>query len=168
MLGVLAGIVALVAFVVLVRLYWASAKPSTATGIVTLLALLLVAGLGVLAATGRLHWLAAVGAALLPFLRRSLTLLRYLPFLGRLYARYRQQNRQQSGGRKQAGGTRPGVGDMTREQALAVLGLKANPTRAEIIEAHRHLMGKIHPDKGGSTYLAQQLNEAKQVLLREG
>ncbi len=161
MLTVLAGLVALVAFLVLVRLYWLSARPSAATSIVTLLALLLVAGLGVLAATGRLHWLAAVGAALLPFLRRGFVLLRYLPFLGRLYGRYRAQR----GGSGRTGGTRPGAGDMTRAQALAVLGLKANPTRAEVIKAHRHLMSKIHPDKGGSTYLAQQLNEAKRVLI---
>ena len=163
MLALLAGLVALVAFVVLVRLYWLSAKPNPTKGIVTLLALLLVAGLGVLAATGRLHWLAAVGAALLPFLRRSFVLLRYLPFLGRLYARYRQQR----GGYEQAGGARSGAADMTRAQALAVLGLQADATRDQIIDAHRHLMGKIHPDKGGSTYLAQQLNEAKRVLLRD-
>ncbi len=166
MLAVLAGIVALVALVVLMRLFWVSARPSTATSIATLLALLLVAALGLLAATGRLHWLAAVGAALLPFLRRGFGLVRYIPFLGRLYAQYRQRQ----GGRErreQAGAAHTG-GAMTRQQALAVLGLKANPTRQQVIDAHRHLMSKIHPDKGGSTYLAQQLNEAKRVLLHDG
>ena len=161
MLAVLAGIVAIAAFVVLFRLFWLSAKPSPATGVITLVVLLLIAALGLLAATGRLHWLAAVGAALLPFLRRSLGLVRYLPFLGRLFARYRRQR----GGQEQARGA--GTGAMTREQALAVLGLDPNPTRREIVDAHRRLMTKIHPDKGGSTYLAQQLNEAKRVLLHK-
>ena len=162
-LVVLAGLVAAVAFVVLFRLFWLSAKPSPATGVVTLAVLLLIAALGLLAATGRLHWLAAVGAALLPFLRRSLGLLRFLPFLGRLFAQYRQQR----GGQERAQGARPGAGAMTRQQALAVLGLEREPTRQEIIDAHRRLMAKIHPDKGGSTYLAQQLNEAKRVLLQQ-
>lgn len=163
MLIVLASIVAVVAFVVLFRLFWLSAKPGPATGVITLLALLLVAALGLLAATGRLHWLAAVGAALLPFLRRSLGLLRFVPFLGRLYAHYRQQRSGQAHARAPGAGS----GAMTREEALAVLGLGSAPSRQQIIDAHRQLMVKLHPDKGGSTYLAQQLNEAKRVLLHK-
>ena len=162
MLVVLAAIVAAVAFVVLFRLFWLSAKPSPASGVITLVVLLLIAALGLLAATGRLHWLAALGAALLPFLRRSLGLLRFVPFLGRMYAQYRQQR----AGQEQARGASAAAGAMTREQALAVLGLESNPSRQQVVDAHRRLMAKIHPDKGGSTYLAQQLNEAKRVLLR--
>lgn len=56
---------------------------------------------------------------------------------------------------------------MTRRLALEVLGLSGNPSREEIIAAHRRLMQKLHPDRGGSTYLAQQLNDAKRVLLQE-
>ncbi|MCY3795171.1 MAG: DnaJ domain-containing protein [Gammaproteobacteria bacterium] len=48
---------------------------------------------------------------------------------------------------------------------MSVLGLGANATKQEIIEAHRRLMAKNHPDKGGSTFIAQQLNEAKRTLL---
>ena len=162
MLVVLAAIVAVVAFVVLVRLFWLSAKPSPRTGVITLVAVLLVAALGLLAAAGRLHWLAALGAALLPFLRRSLGLLRYVPFLGRMYAQYRRQHT----GQEQARGAGAAAGAMTRAQALAVLGLEANPTRQQVVDAHRRLMAKIHPDKGGSTFLAQQLNEAKRELLQ--
>ncbi len=161
MLVILAGIVAVVAFVVLFRLFWLSTKPNPATGAITLVVVLLIAALGLLAATGRLHWLAAVGAALLPFLRRSLGLVRYMPFLGRLFAQYRRQRPGQEQARSRSAGA------MTREQALAVLGLGTNPDRQEIIDAHRRLMAKIHPDKGGSTYLAQQLNEAKRVLLHK-
>ncbi|MCY4564232.1 MAG: hypothetical protein OXE40_07100, partial [Gammaproteobacteria bacterium] len=119
MLVVLAAIVAVVAFVVLVRLFWLSAKPSPRTGVITLVAVLLVAALGLLAAAGRLHWLAALGAALLPFLRRSLGLLRYVPFLGRMYAQYRRQH----AGHEQARGAGAASGAVARAQAVAGLGL---------------------------------------------
>lgn len=56
---------------------------------------------------------------------------------------------------------------MTPEQALAVLGLKAGASAAEIREAHRRLMLKLHPDQGGSTALATQVNLARDVLLGE-
>jgi DnaJ family protein C protein 19 len=55
---------------------------------------------------------------------------------------------------------------MDRAQACAVLGLDdANLDKAAVIAAHRRLMQHIHPDKGGSALLAQQLNEAKRILL---
>ena len=54
---------------------------------------------------------------------------------------------------------------MTDREAREVLGLEPDATREQIIEAHRRLMQKVHPDLGGSTYLAKQLNEAKRVLL---
>lgn len=162
MLIVFASILAAIAFAVLFRLLWRSARPSPATAVVTLTALALLGSLGLLAATGRLHWLAALGAALLPFLRRGFGLLRYVPYLGQLYAAYRRRD----GGGEQGAG-RPAAGTMTREQALGILGLAGNPSRQEIIDAHRRLMAKVHPDKGGSNHLAQQLNEAKQRLLRK-
>ena len=54
---------------------------------------------------------------------------------------------------------------MGKEEALAVLGLKTSATKEDIVEAHRRLMQKVHPDHGGSDHMAAQLNEARDVLL---
>ena len=162
MVIVLAAIMAIVAFVVLTRLLWLTRKPSQATTSIALAAMALIMGLGILAATGRMHWIAAVGAALLPFLRRGFSLLRYIPLFRGLFGAY-QSARGDTGQQRQA----PGSGDMGLDQAQEILGLGPNPDRDEVINAHRRLMQKLHPDRGGSTYLAQQLNEAKRVLLKK-
>ena len=54
---------------------------------------------------------------------------------------------------------------MNEEEARAVLGVEPDATREEIIAAHRRLIQRLHPDRGGSDYLAAKLNAAKDLLV---
>lgn len=113
-----------------------------------------------LAATGRLNWLfALLGIAIAFLLRLMPTLLRYAPYLHQLWAKFNSA--------KQNTTQRQNQGVMSVEEAYAVLGLKMGASEAEIIAAHRRLMQKIHPDRGGSNYLSAKINLAKKILLKK-
>jgi len=91
-------------------------------------------------------------------------LLRYAPFLHRMWLEYIMVKRQSTG---QQSSSSAAKGGMSTTEAYEVLGLKPDATKEEITDAHRKLMQKIHPDRGGSDYLAAKINLAKKTLLNK-
>jgi hypothetical protein len=239
----LAGLLALVGLYLLLRSLWLRSGLSRRQTWLTAGTALIVVLLIGLAATGRMHWLVAAGAALLPFVRRALGLLRVVPLINQLFPGWQQRYQGQRPGSAQSGsdyattetahlrmslhhpsghidgevlsgahqgrllselsqaeivgmhgtfddqdskrlletylnrtwpdwrtansGTGAPAADsaMNRQRALEVLGLDEMASEQDIIDAHRRLMQKLHPDRGGSNYLAATLNEAKTTLL---
>ena len=101
-------------------------------------------------------------AAMMPaFDAESVALLE--SYLDRRFPAWRQnaQGNGTGGQRRAASG-----GKMTAEEAYQILGLQPGVGRDEIGRAYHALMKKLHPDQGGSTYLAARVNEAKDTLLR--
>jgi DnaJ domain len=84
-------------------------------------------------------------------------------YLDRRFPAWRQDAQGNAAGRQRRA---PASGKMTEEEAYQILGLQPGAGRDEIGRAHRGLMKKLHPDQGGSTYLAARVNEAKDTLLR--
>jgi hypothetical protein len=86
-------------------------------------------------------------------------------YLDRVHADWRTTG---AGDREDAGAgpSPPGAGGMDEAMALEILGLRAGATVDEIKAAHRRLMAQMHPDRGGSTWIASRINQAKDTLLR--
>ncbi len=122
--------------------------------------LFLAAILLLLALTGRLQPVFAGLSVVIAFVWRFMpVVMRYLPQLlsffnsNKGYASTADTNTK-----------RPDT--MTAEQAYKILGVSVSASREDIIMAHQKLMLKNHPDKGGSSYLAAQINQAKDYLLK--
>lgn len=76
---------------------------------------------------------------------------------------HHQDAKNGSAGNSSAGPT----GSMSIEEAAEILGISPEADKDEINQAHRRLIGKVHPDKGGSDYLASLLNNARDLLLNK-
>ena len=89
----------------------------------------------------------------------------FAAYFDRGTARRRVDPQGNAAGRGQRGDVASG-GEMTKEEAYQILGLQPGAGADEITRTHRTFMKKLHPDQGGSTYLAARVNEAKETLLR--
>ena len=248
---IICGIIAAFAFLLLMKVLWTKAKPKLATNVIVITSVVFLGSLGLLAASGRMHWIAATGTAVLPFLRRAFILLRFAPLATRMWQQFggaspfsqvfgdygnaekdqapnvsetateeirmmlehttgkmtgtvlrgKFANRSLEGldeteiielynsvsdeskrllsayiqryhpniGAQRADdepkGNEGGSDTITPERARKILGVTESATRDEIVEAHRRLMQKNHPDRGGSEYIASEINQAKRILL---
>lgn len=84
-------------------------------------------------------------------------------YLDRRFPAWRQNAQGDAAGGQRRTAT---SGKMTDEEAYQILGLQPGAGRDDISRAHRALMKKLHPDQGGSTYLAARVNQAKDILLK--
>jgi len=98
-------------------------------------------------------------ASMVALFSRALPLLRFAPLLKAFF------NKQANANQGQASSKPPVVQNMDKTQAADILGVDINASEEEIVAAHKRLIQKVHPDKGGSDALAMQINEAKKVLL---
>lgn len=78
-----------------------------------------------------------------------------------------RENAERHDGARGAGGQGFGGGAMAEEEAYQILGLEPGAGADAVRTAHRTLMKKLHPDHGGSSYLAARINQAKEVILRK-
>jgi hypothetical protein len=120
-----------------------------------------------LVVTGKMHWIGAALGALLPFIRNAYGLISQLLPLWLQRKNAHQHNQTDESSVPQ----RPLV-PMPIQEALELLGLsgaidKGEITEAMIQDAHRRLIQKLHPDRGGNDYLAAKINQARDLLLEQ-
>ena len=122
----------------------------------------------ILALTGRLHWISAsIPLLIIGFKYIGRLFLRLWPFV-RIYQQQSARFTHDSDGEKKnedRSTPQSGRGQMSVQEAYQILGINERSSRQEILQAHRNLIRKLHPDQGGSDYLASKINQAKDVLL---
>jgi hypothetical protein len=153
---IIAGIIGILLF-----LRWIRKQPKNKQiqGILILAAIVLIG----LAMTGRLHPLIAVIGAAAASFQKFAGLLRFVPLFKNLFPNTPSDNSEATGQANSASQDTK----MTKEEAHRILGIDDNATKEEIIEAHRKLIQKMHPDRGGNDYLAAKINQAKDYLLKK-
>ncbi|MFC3115258.1 molecular chaperone DnaJ [Cellvibrio fontiphilus] len=120
-----------------------------------------------LVVTGRMHWIGAAIGALLPFLRAGFGLLmQALP----LWLKHKQGQTQNQGNEQGQQPPPVATAAMNITEALGILGLTGDLNKGEITQdmvqdAHRRLIQKLHPDRGGNDYLAAKINQARDILI---
>lgn len=155
------GVAGLLAVLLALRFLAGADTKALLTGLKWGLLLALLAGIGFLALTGRLGWAIAGLAGLTPWVARMIRLHGLYRMLRGLFGYARQAAPKNSPRPPRSEGT------MSREEALQILGLTASAGPEQIREAHRRLMKDMHPDRGGSDYLASRINQARDALLNE-
>jgi DnaJ domain len=157
--AVVAGIIALCLLLLLARGYLATSARTLASGMRFSGGLILALITLALAVTGRIGFafVTASGAWYLLF--------GSAPPWGTPYGANRGGAGGPQGNRQSGNSSPPRTNSMSRSEALKVLGLEEGATEEQIRLAHRRLILQTHPDKGGTTYLAAKINEAKDVLL---
>lgn len=143
----------------LVRWFLTTPAETVAANIRKSLWLLLGLGLIFLAVTGKLNIIFAFVGSAIPLIARHLpNILRLLGLAKSINSARTQHQSKNPPTQTQA---------MSQQKALSILGLQAGASKKEIVEAHKRLIQKVHPDKGGSEELAIQINHAKDFLLKE-
>jgi hypothetical protein len=110
-----------------------------------------------LVASGRTHWLMGILAGLLALAGRVAQLSQYAPMFKKMMGEETEPS--------QAGSVASNQQGMSKQAAADILGVDVTAQPDDVRMAHKRLMQKMHPDRGGSDALAKQINLAKDILL---
>jgi hypothetical protein len=154
------ALVALVGVMWYLAWYQRADSESRNRSLVSIMLYGVAAALLILVITGRIPWLFALFSAAAPWINRALT-------VKHMWDRFNPSKSAGNTGHSRENNHPPGIPEtkMASEEAYKILNLDPGASEQEIIDAHRKLILKIHPDKGGSEFLAAQINQAKDTLL---